>query len=270
MTDDQTMVVTNNGSVVIGLNTQNGQTSLSYLPARNGDIIDGVLIHPNKKYVIAIINGSFISVFNMTSSKRQIFNANSTIKNILLPQTYLGRSFTLYYSTSDFNLSRVDINVPGKVTLTWHMKFKSDVNVIDSDDSSFKIVAGLNNGTILVLNPLNGEVISTKNFGAPITSLKISSFGFFATVTTSDGMFYLIRTDTLYVLQSLSFGSNKGISSAISDDGEKTSVGLSNGTIFYLKYLTGETGKIVVSSSSVNIVCMDWYDFLDNNLFNSK
>jgi len=253
ITDDQTMVVSNNGSTVVGLNTLDGQTSLSYLPARNGDIIDGVIIHPSKKYVASIVNGSFISIFNITSSRRVIFNANSTIKNILLPQTYSRGGYTLYYSTSDFSISRVDTNISGRVTLTWHIHLNADVNMIDSDDSSYRIVAGLNNGTLLVLNPFNGGIINAKNFAAPITSLKISSFGFFA-VTTSDGMFYMIRTDNLYVLQSLSFGSNKGISSAISGDGEKIAVGLSNGTIFYLKYLTGETGRAVVSNSPVNIV----------------
>ncbi|MGQ9781948.1 MAG: hypothetical protein ACUVQ8_06850 [Nitrososphaeria archaeon] len=261
-TSDQDLVFTSNRSFVIGLNVAGGQISLSYLPARNSDVIDGVIAHPSGKYIVSIVNGSYVNVFNQTRNRSSTFKANSSVKNILLPQTYSGGPYTLFYSTADYSLSRVDISVPGSPSLAWKIHFSSDVNALDADDSLYRIVAGLNNGTLLVLDPLNGGVLVKRDFGVPITSMKISAFGFFLALTTSDGMFYFVRTDNLYVLQSFSFEAAKGVSTAISYDGEKVAVGLSNGTIFYFRYLTGEQKKAAVYSSAISLVADKNLDYV--------
>lgn len=262
LASDQNIVFTNNRSMVIGLSLVDGETALSYLPARNGDIIDGIAAHSSGKYIVAIVNGTYISVFNRTKNRVTIFKANSSVKNILLPQTYSGGPYTLFYSTADYNISRVDVSVPGSPSLTWKIHLSCDINALDADDSLFRIAAGLNNGTLLVLDPLSGGVIAKRNFGAQITSLKISAFGFFLALTTSDGMFYFVRTDNLYVLQSLSFGAVRGVSTAISLDGSGVAVGLSNGTIFCYRYLTGESKKVSVYSSPVTIVSDKNLDYI--------
>jgi len=253
ITNDQKMVVTNNGSIVVGLNSSSGRELLSYLPARRGDIIDGTVVHPDGKYVVSIVNGSYVHVYNLTSHTGLIFNANSTVKTLHIPSENPSGKFMIIYSTTTFNLVKVDVGTTDGVSVKWVIALNSDVNALDMDASSFRLVCGLSNGSLLLINPLSGSVIAKRNFGAQITSLKMSSFGFFLSATTLDHMFYVLRTDNLNTMQSLSLGAAQGVSCGISSDGERVVAGLSNGTIIFYRYLSGELTKAKISSSPVYI-----------------
>ncbi len=252
LTGDQSLVYAINRSFVIGLSTFDGDKKLEYLPARYGDMIDGVVVHGSGSYIVSIINGTFISVYNRTNYKITVFKANSTVENIILPKK-VDREYTIVYTTSDGNITRVDANVPGNVVVKWNTRMTSKIIAIDCDEPFYRILAGLYDGTVALVDPGEGIIINSIKLDDSITSLKVSSFGFFATVTTKNEL-YILRTDTLYVLEKIVFSNTQCISSAISYDGGRIAVGLSNGTIFYYKPLTNEDSKIVVSSNVVKIV----------------
>ncbi|MEM3404322.1 MAG: WD40 repeat domain-containing protein [Nitrososphaeria archaeon] len=253
ITNDQRMIVTNNGSVVVGLNSTNGGELLTYLPARVGDIIDGTVVHPSGKYITSIVNGSYIHIYNLTSSTGLIFNTNSTIKTIYVSSEYSAGELIIIYSTTTYKLVKIGVEITHGVSMKWIINLNTDVNALDMDASSFRLVCGLSNGSVLLINPLSGSIIAKRNLGAQIMSLKISSFGFFSSVTTSDHTFHILRTDNLNTMQSLTLGNAQGITCGISSNGEKTVVGLSNGTIIFYRYLLGELTRTTISSSPVYI-----------------
>lgn len=252
LTGDQSLVYTINRSFVIGLSTFDGNTRIEYLPARYGDIVDGVVVHSSGGYIVSIVNGTFISVYNRTSYKITIFKANSTIENIILPKK-VDKEYTIVYTTSDGNITRADVRVPGNVVVKWSTRMISKTVAIDCDEPFYRILAGLNDGTVALVDPIDGKIIKSIKLGDSITSLKVASFGFFASVTTKSEL-YILRTDTLYALERIGFSNTKCTSSTISYDGERVAVGLSNGTIFYHKLLTEEYGKTVISSNTIKIV----------------
>lgn len=253
LTGDQSLVYAINRSFVIGLSTIDGDKKVEYLPAKYGDMIDGVVVHSSGSYIVSIINGTFISVYNRTNYKITVFKANSTVENIILPKK-VDREYTIVYTTSDGNITRVEAKVPGNVIVKWNIRMTSKIITIDCDEPFYRILAGLDDGTVALVDPVEGKIFkSIKLDDYSITSLKVSIFGFFATVTTKNEL-YILRTDTLYVLEKIVFSNTQCISSAISYDGGRIAVGLSNGTIFYYKPITEEDSKIIVSSNAVKIV----------------
>jgi hypothetical protein len=255
LTGDQSLVYAINRSFVIGLSTFDGVKRIEYLPARDGDMVDGVVVHGSGGYIVSIVNGTFISVYNVTSYKITIFKANSTVENIILPKK-VDKEYTIVYTTSDGNITRVDARVPGNVIVKWSTRMSSKIIAIDCDEPFYRILAGLNDGTVALVDPIDGEIIESVKLGDSITSLKVSSSGFLATVTTKNEL-HILRTDTLEdASEKIVFSNTQCTSSTISYDdwGGRVAVGLSNGTIFYHKLLTEEYGKAVISSSAVKIV----------------
>ncbi|MCX8189575.1 MAG: hypothetical protein N3F64_07660, partial [Nitrososphaeria archaeon] len=81
LTRDQNIVYAINRSLVIGLNPADGSRKVEILPARYFDMIDGIKAHDSGKYVVSIVNGTYISVYNTTNYKSFIFKANATVEN---------------------------------------------------------------------------------------------------------------------------------------------------------------------------------------------
>ncbi|MBC7090951.1 MAG: hypothetical protein H5T50_03445 [Nitrososphaeria archaeon] len=251
LTGDQSLVYTINRSFVIGLSTYDGNKRIEYLPARYGDMVDGLVVHSSGSYIVSIINGTFVSVYNRTSYKITVFKANSTVENIILPKK-VDREYTIVYTTSDGNITCVEANVPGNVVVKWNTRMTSKIIAIDCDEPFYRILAGLDDGTVALVDPVEGKIFKSIKLDDSITSLKVSSFGFFATVTTKSEL-YILRTDTLYILERIGFPNTQCTSSSISYDGGRIAVGLGNGTIFYYKPLTEEYSKTVISSNAIKI-----------------
>ncbi|MCX8188668.1 MAG: hypothetical protein N3F64_03080, partial [Nitrososphaeria archaeon] len=81
LTGDQNIVYVINRSLVTGLDAADGSRKVEILPARYFDMIDGIKVHEGGKYIVSIINGTYISVYNTTNYKSFIFKANATVEN---------------------------------------------------------------------------------------------------------------------------------------------------------------------------------------------
>ncbi|MEM2740932.1 MAG: hypothetical protein QXD95_02105 [Nitrososphaeria archaeon] len=252
LTEDQNIVYAINKSLVVGLNPADGSRKVEILPARYVDMIDGIKVHGSGKYVVSIVNGTYISVYNTTSYKNLIFKANATVENIILPKS-IGKEYTIVYTTSDGNITRADLIIPSSLVVRWSTKVGTRIYVIDCDDPFYRILAGSEDGTLTLIDPVNGKVMKSIRLDEPITSLDVSSFGFFAAITTKN-RFYLIRTDTLYIIETLTLSNTQFTSSIISYDGARIALGLSNGTILHYNTLTGEWYRTIVSRNIVKIV----------------
>ncbi len=252
LTGDQNIVYAINRSLVIGLSPVDGSKRVEILPARYVDIVDGVKVHDSGKYVVSIVNGTYVSVYNSTSYRSFIFKANATVENIILPKN-IEKEYTIVYTTSDGNVTRADLIMPANLSIKWNTKVGTKIKAIDYDNSFYRILAGSEDGTLTLIDPMNGKIIKSIRLDDSITSLDVSGFGFFATVTTKN-RFYLIRTDTLYIIETATLSNTQFISSLISYDGRKVALGLSNGTILYHSTLTGEWYKTIISKNAVNIL----------------
>ncbi|MCX8188667.1 MAG: hypothetical protein N3F64_03075, partial [Nitrososphaeria archaeon] len=195
--------------------------------------------------------GTYISVYNTTNYKSFIFKANATVENIILPKN-IDEEYTIVYTTSDGNITRVDLVAPASLSIKWNSKVGIKINTVDCDDSFYRILVGSDDGTIALIDPMNGKNMKSIRLDDSITSLDVSGFGFFATVTTRS-RFYLIRTDTLYIIETITLSNTQFTSSIISYDGGRVALGLNNGTILYYNTLTGEWYKTTVSKSLVKI-----------------
>lgn len=252
LTGDQSIVYTINRSFIIGFSPDDGSKKVEFLPARYVDMIDGIRVHSSGKYVVSIVNGTFISVYNRTSYKGIIFRANATVENLILPKN-IGKEYTILYTTSDGNITRADLVIPASLSIKWNTKVGTKINTVDCDDSLYRILVGSDDGTVTSIDPIDGKIIKSIKLDDPITSLDVSSFGFFASVTTKN-RFYLLRTDTLYTIETITFPNIQCTSSIISYDGERIALGLSNGTILYHKLLTEKWDKAVISGNVIKIV----------------
>jgi len=250
LTGDQSVVYVINRSFVVGLSAGDGGKVVEYLPARYGDIVDGIVAHSSGRYVVSIVNGTFLSVYDAAGYRSTIFRANSTVDEIVLPKAV--EEYAVVYATSDGNITRVDLTSSGTPVVKWSTRMPSKIKAVDCDGSFTRILVGSDDGTLALVSPADGKIVKSVKLDSSITSLKVSGFGFFASVTTESSL-YVFRTDTLYALETETFPGTQCTSSTISDDGGRVALGLGNGTILYFKPLTEELSKTVVSSSKVKV-----------------